>query len=232
MKKSMRIAYLTGEYPRATDTFIQREVMVLREKGADVQTFSIRRPGNEHLVGSEQKAERDRTYYILPAHPVTVLLSHLSFLLRSPGNYLHALKLAWSTRQPGLQGTLYQLFYFVEAGILAKQIREQQIQHLHNHLADSSCTVAMLAAELGGFIALPYTGLISSSLPTVGDWTRKLKEPYLSVASVIFVALRRCFLLLPKSGSGCTLFIAVSIPNYSSECLATNPVNNCYTSVV
>jgi glycosyltransferase involved in cell wall biosynthesis len=151
MKKSMRIAYLTGEYPRATDTFIQREVMVLREKGADVQTFSIRRPGNEHLVGSEQKAERDRTYYILPAHPVTVLLSHLSFLLRSPGNYLHALKLAWSTRQPGLQGTLYQLFYFVEAGILAKQIREQQIQHLHNHLADSSCTVAMLAAELGGF---------------------------------------------------------------------------------
>ena len=26
----MRIAYLTGEYPRATDTFIQREVAALR----------------------------------------------------------------------------------------------------------------------------------------------------------------------------------------------------------
>lgn len=29
----MRIAYFTGTYPRATDTFIQREVMGLRELG-------------------------------------------------------------------------------------------------------------------------------------------------------------------------------------------------------
>src|SRR5690606_11508129 len=29
--RRMRIAYLTGEYPRATDTFVQREVAALRE---------------------------------------------------------------------------------------------------------------------------------------------------------------------------------------------------------
>jgi hypothetical protein len=56
--KRMRIAYLTGEYPRATDTFIQREVMALREKGMEIQTFSIRRTGDEHIVGPEQEAER------------------------------------------------------------------------------------------------------------------------------------------------------------------------------
>jgi colanic acid/amylovoran biosynthesis glycosyltransferase len=147
----MRIAYLTGTYPRATDTFIQREVMALREKGADVQTFSVRRPGDEHIVGSEQKAERDRTYYILPVNLVFLFLAHLTLLLSSPTRYLNALKLAWTTRQPGLKGNFYQLFYFLEAGILAYEIRNRQIQHLHNHLADSSCTVAMLAAALGGF---------------------------------------------------------------------------------
>jgi colanic acid/amylovoran biosynthesis glycosyltransferase len=150
----MRIAYLTGEYPRATDTFIQREVMTLREKGVDVQTFSVRRPGDEHLVGLEQKAERDRTFYILPINPITLLLIHLTLFATSPKRYLRAGKLAWTTRQQGIKGTLYQLFYFLEAGILAKQIQDRQIQLLHNHLADSSCTVAMLAAELGGF---PYS---------------------------------------------------------------------------
>ncbi|MBR8836297.1 MAG: glycosyltransferase [Stigonema ocellatum SAG 48.90 = DSM 106950] len=147
----MRIAYLTGEYPRATDTFIQREVAALREKGVEVHTFSVRQTGDEHMVGPEQKQERDRTYYLLPVNPINLLLAHLSILLFSPARYFHSLKLAWSTRQHGLRGTLYQLFYFLEAGILAKQINERQIQHLHNHFADSSCTVSMLAAELGGF---------------------------------------------------------------------------------
>lgn len=147
----MRIAYLTGEYPRATDTFIQREVAVLRENGVDLHSFSVRRTGDEHIVGPEQKAERDRTFYILPVNPIALLVAHLTLIFSSPGNYLRALSLAWSTRQHGLLGTLYQLFYFAEAGILAKQIKVKQIQHLHNHFADSSCTVSMLAAELGGF---------------------------------------------------------------------------------
>jgi len=147
----MRIAYLTGEYPRATDTFIQREVAALRERGIEVFTFSIRRTGNEHIVGAEQQAERERTSYVLPVQPIALLLAHLNLLVSSPQRYLSALKLAWATHQPGIKGTFYQLFYFLEAGIVAQQIRQQQIEHLHNHFPDSSGTVAMLAAELGGF---------------------------------------------------------------------------------
>jgi colanic acid/amylovoran biosynthesis glycosyltransferase len=148
----MHVAYLTGEYPRATDTFIQREVMTLREKGVEVDTFSIRKTGDEHIVGAEQKAERDRTFYILPAaKPIPTLLAHVSLFLSSPQRYLQAAKLAWDTHPQGIRGTIYQFFYFAEAGILAHQIQQRQIQHLHNHFGDSSCTVAMLAAALGGF---------------------------------------------------------------------------------
>ena len=147
----MRIAYLTGEYPRATDTFIQREVANLRSMGADVHTFSIRRTDDEHIVGEEQKIERDRTFYILPPNLLNIIVVHLSLLLTSPQKYIETIKLAWSTSQPGLRGAFYQLFYFLEAGIVAQQIKKRQIQHLHNHIAEASGTVAMLAAQMGGF---------------------------------------------------------------------------------
>ena len=147
----MRIAYLTGEYPRATDTFIQREVAAIRQQGVKVETFSVRPTGEEHMVGEEQKQERNQTFYILPPSPIKLLRAHLNLLLASPKRYLAGLKLAWSTRLHGLQGNVYQLFYFLEAGILAQEIRRRRIPHLHNHFGDSSCSVAMLAAELGGF---------------------------------------------------------------------------------
>lgn len=147
----MRIAYLTGEYPRATDTFIQREISALRERGVQVFSFSIRRTGQEHLVGAEQQAEAERTFYVLPVQPIPLLLAHLALLLSSPRRYWQSVKLAWATHQPGIRGTIYQLFYFLEAGVIANQVRKQQIQHLHNHFPDSSGTVAMLAAALGGF---------------------------------------------------------------------------------
>lgn len=145
----MRIGYLTGTYPRATDTFIQREVFTLRDLGVDVRTFAVRRPSASHLVGEEQRQERDRTTYLLPPALPQLLTAHLGLLFKHPGRYLGGLKLAVQTRQPGLRGLLYQLVYFIEAGLLAHHLQQQQVEHLHNHLGDSSCTVAMLAAHLG-----------------------------------------------------------------------------------
>lgn len=148
----MRVAYVTGEYPRATDTFIQREVAGLRERGIEVETFSVRKPGDEQIVGVEQAQERQRTTYLLPTNPLTLLKSHCALLARSPKTYFKGCKLAWESRQQtGLQGVMYQLFYLAEAGILAHQLNQSQTQHLHNHFGSSSGSVAMLAAELGGF---------------------------------------------------------------------------------
>lgn len=148
---SINIGYLTGEYPRATDTFIQREVASLREKGLNIYTFSIRRTGDEHIVGPEQVQERENTFYVLPPNFLKLIISHLFLLITSPKNYLKGIALAWKTRQPGIKGNLYQLFYFLEAGILARESSKRQINHLHNHFGDSSGTVTMLAAVIGGF---------------------------------------------------------------------------------
>jgi glycosyltransferase involved in cell wall biosynthesis len=146
------VAWLTGEYPRATDTFIQREVAALRELGFDVRTVSIRRTGPEHLVGPEQRAEQAGTFHVLEAtaRPLRHIGAHLAALRASPRRYLRALALAWRTAPPGLRGRLYNLIYFAEAVTLGQWMRARGIVHLHNHIAKASCTVAMLAGELTG----------------------------------------------------------------------------------
>ena len=147
-----RIAYLTGEYPRATDTFIQREVAGLRALGLEVLTCSVRRTGREHHVGPEQREEAARTFHLLEAtsNPLRLAAAHGQALLRAPGRYLRALALAWRTAPAGWRGHLYNLIYFAEAAVLARHLRSEGVGHLHNHIAKSSCTVAMLASEMSG----------------------------------------------------------------------------------
>ena len=146
----LHLAYLTGEYPRATDTFIQREVAGHRCRGVVVSTFAIRRPAPEDLRSDTQERERVATSAVLPAPAGSVVLAHARLLLRRPSTYLRAARLARHTARPGLRGHLLQVAYFVEAGLLANELRRRRVDHLHNHLADSSCTVAMLASELSG----------------------------------------------------------------------------------
>jgi glycosyltransferase involved in cell wall biosynthesis len=148
---SPRIAYLTGEYPRATDTFIQREVAALRARGLTVETCSIRRTGAGHHTGPEQKAEAAGTFHVLEATraPRRLIAAHLA-AWRRPRAWLRALRLAWRTSPGGIRPTLYQLIYLAEAAVLAQHLRARGLTHLHNHIAMSSCTVAMLASEMSG----------------------------------------------------------------------------------
>src|SRR5579862_7798506 len=146
-----RVAYMTGEYPRATDTFIQREVAALRDAGVHVETFSIRKPAKKENVGPEQEAERLRTRYILPTNPWELIKTHFKMLKRAPHRYLMALRTALVVRPGGLNALAMQMAYFAEAGLVARHLAEEQLTHLHNHFSNSSCTVAMLAAEMGGF---------------------------------------------------------------------------------
>ncbi len=147
-----RIAYLTGEYPKVSHTFIQREIAALRAQGHDIVTCTIRRAPPKDVVGEDQKAEERATWPVL-AHakkPLHLLGAHASALRHAPGKWFSALRLAWRTRAPGPKAALYQLFYFLEAGVLARHLRQQGVTHLHNHFANSSCSVAMLTTEMSG----------------------------------------------------------------------------------
>jgi glycosyltransferase involved in cell wall biosynthesis len=146
---SLRLGYLTGQYPRATDTFIQREVATLRAHGHHVQTFAVREPPLSDQAPQGLAEARRTTSYLLP--PRGLARAHLQAFLASPSQYGKAMGLAWRTCPPGLAAMGKQIAYFMEAGLLAARMRELSLAHLHNHFADSSCSVAAIAAEIGGF---------------------------------------------------------------------------------
>lgn len=150
------IAYLTGQYPRATDTFIQREVAALRALGFTVETATIRATDPSHHVGPEQKAEHAATFAVMKStlNPLRLLSAHFTMLRARPRGWLAAARLALQTRPPGIKATTRQLAYFLEAGVLAHHLRQKGVTHLHNHFADSSCSVAMLMSQMSG---IPYS---------------------------------------------------------------------------
>lgn len=151
-----RIAYLTGTYPKASHTFILREAEALRGHGINVTTCSIRKPGPEEIIGPEEEAARDSTFYVLAAakNPVRLVQTHLKLLLSAPARYLSTLALSWRMRGPGARAALYQLFYFAEAALLARELQRRGIEHIHNHFSDSSCTVALLTSRLS---SIPFS---------------------------------------------------------------------------
>ena len=55
------IAYLTGEYPKVSHTFIQREIATLRAAGWEVETCTVRRAGPSDIV-ADQLEEVARTF--------------------------------------------------------------------------------------------------------------------------------------------------------------------------
>lgn len=146
---SMRIAYLIGQYPTVSHTFVQREIAALRALGLDIITCSIRRTPPEQHRGPEEKAEAAATFNVLDfaKKPRRMIAAQIA-ALKKPGLYFRTFAHSWKMRGPGWRSAIYQVFYFTEAVILANHLKAQGVTHLHNHFAQASCTVGLLAARL------------------------------------------------------------------------------------
>ncbi len=146
----MRIAYFTNTYPRATDTFIRREVIGLRQRGFDVLTYSVRKTGSDHDVDSEVIQEKKNTQYLLPFNLFSLVFTGIGLFLSTPLIFIKTKLLALKTARPGIKGHFLQIVYFLEAIALAKKLKHDKIDHLHNHLGDNSGNVTLFAAKLAG----------------------------------------------------------------------------------
>jgi colanic acid/amylovoran biosynthesis glycosyltransferase len=145
----MKVAYLCSEYPAISHTFILREVEAMRERGAEVQTFSIRRTSPANLISRADRAAFESTFAILPPSWPRLLGAHLRLALRRPAVYLSVLLGALRLAPAGPRGLLWQLFYFVESVQLWDECRRRGIRHVHVHFANVSADVALLATRIG-----------------------------------------------------------------------------------
>lgn len=150
-----KVAYVVGQYPLVSLTFIQREIAALRTLGLTVVTCSMRHtPASQH-PGPAEKEAAATTFYVLEAvrNPKRLFQAQKR-MFKSPGRYFRALWLALKTRSPGLKSALYQLIYFTEATVLARQMEDEGVTHMHSHFTTGSTTVAMLTSVLTD---IPYS---------------------------------------------------------------------------
>jgi glycosyltransferase involved in cell wall biosynthesis len=128
-----------------------REVRALRRQGMEVDVLSVRRPSADHLLAEADREEYRRTSFILPPRVAELAGAHLRALLTRPRRYAATLATALRLAPPGARGTLWQLFYFAEAGLVWNRCRKRGIRHLHAHFAYVASDVALLASRLGGW---------------------------------------------------------------------------------
>lgn len=150
----MRIAYFVNIYPRATDTFIRREVLGLRKRGLDVLTYSVRKSGSDHDVDKEVTSEKNNTHYLFPVDFIDLVLVLMKTLVSKPRLFARSCILAFKTSRPGIKGQFLQLAYLLEAVLLARRLTEDSVEHLHNHFGDNGGTVTLLASILA---EVPYS---------------------------------------------------------------------------
>ena len=146
----LRVAYVVARYPAVSQTFILDEVLALRARGAEVLTFSIRRPPPEEVLASDDREAAATTINVLPPHLGRFALAHLRAFLASPGRYLEVLAFALRMGRLDIRRVVWQLFYFGEAMLVWDACRKHGIRHLHSHFANVGTDVAMLAARYGG----------------------------------------------------------------------------------
>ena len=151
----MKLGYLVNTYPRASHSFIRREILALERLGQPVHRFAMR-SDRGNLVDAADLAEDDKTHHVLRAGLAPIIAKSIGWMLRHPRHSVRAARLAMACGKrgaggvPGTGGRLRHMVYLAEAAYLARIAQAQGITHLHAHFGTNSTTVAMLAQALGG----------------------------------------------------------------------------------
>lgn len=146
----VRLGYITTGYPYVSHTFIQNEVVALRELGLEIDTFAVRRaPVSECRTPADRHALQT-TYALRPPRLSHYLGAHVRALRTRPGRYLRALLRAVRMGGGAPERVIHHLAYFVQGVVLWHRCSQSGIRHLHAHFANVSSDVALLAAMIGG----------------------------------------------------------------------------------
>jgi len=142
----MKIAYLLSEYPTLGHTYLLREVRELRALGWEIQTVSIRRPGElRSSMSAAETEEQDSTWYVLDRSPWEFLRAHLTTLGTRPVAYGRGFATAWRLARCAPHRSLFAVAYFSEAILAGHWLRTAGFTHVHSVF---STTVALILSRI------------------------------------------------------------------------------------
>ena len=144
--RSVHVGYVLKRFPRISETFVAAELLALRRQGQEVTVFAVSRPREpftHRFLG-----DLDVPVVYLPyrplGEPVRVGRALGIVIRRRPGAWLGAAGAAlWPPSRRGWRRLL-------QATVLAQELRDARVDHVHAHFATTAARLAHLASRLRG----------------------------------------------------------------------------------
>ena len=146
---TLHVAYLVNQYTAVSHTFIKREIQALERRGVRVSRFALRGWQGE-LVDADDRAERDRTRYVLQQGAVVLLLALVQSAFAGPRRFSNAVALTLRMSRGSDKSFAVHMAYLAEACLLKQWLEKTSVTHLHAHFATNPAEVASLVRALGG----------------------------------------------------------------------------------
>jgi len=143
----VKVAYLVNRYPKASHSFIRREIHALEELGVEVLRVSVRAPAAD-IVDERDRAEVARTRVLLDGNVLGLAVTVLAVAFDHPLRLAHALVSALRLGRRSHRGVLVHLAYLAEACALARLCEREGAGHVHAHFGTNPPVVCRLAVEL------------------------------------------------------------------------------------
>jgi colanic acid/amylovoran biosynthesis glycosyltransferase len=179
-----------SRYPGITHTFVVGEVQALRRRGVRIETASVRRVADDHVLHDLDRAERAATRVLVPASARQLWDAHSRAFVRAPRAYVRTFFHALRTAHAGGRPRVWQFFYFGEAILLWRWMKARRLHHVHVHHANVGSDVAMLACAYATSTGERWTWSLTVHGPTelVDVDSHKLAMKAADAAAVVCIS--------------------------------------------
>lgn len=135
-----KIGYVVKRYPRYSETFVVNEILAHEAAGLDVEIYALRPSNDTHFQNLVSRVRAPVNY--LPSQGVKAV--DFWSALETTSNHLPEM---WCELEAGRGEEAINIY---QAVLLACEVRQKNISHLHAHFATAATSVARLAARLAG----------------------------------------------------------------------------------
>ncbi|MCI0364753.1 MAG: glycosyltransferase [Phycisphaerales bacterium] len=147
--RTLRLAYLTTEYPKVSHTFIRREILELERRGHHLLRLAIRNGGTA-VADAADRVEAARTIHCLSQPKWRLVRDVVVGIFARPARFVKAFGMTLEMSRSSDRGVLRHLAYLSEAAMLLRFLTDARIEHLHVHFGTNAAAVAQLIRSLGG----------------------------------------------------------------------------------
>lgn len=178
----MKIGYLIPEFPGQTHIWMWREIVHMREWGAQIDIFSTRRADQATAAkhAFAQSAIRE-TYYLWPQSPLQLLSSLAWALSNHPMGVWQMLKLCFSLKLDNRPVWKETLPLGLVATFLAREAIRRDIKHFHCHTCSNSAILAMLVKRLVG---IPFSMTLNANIEW---WGGAMEQKFLDAEFTVAI---------------------------------------------